>query len=97
MVAPDIPTVDEQGLPGFHISLWSALWAPKGTPPDVIGRLGEAVIDALADQATRSRLAELGQEIFSRDRQTPGALAAFQQAEIARWWPIIKTAGIRTP
>jgi tripartite-type tricarboxylate transporter receptor subunit TctC len=96
-IAPDIPTVDEQGLPGFHISLWSALWAPKGTPDDVVRRLSGAVVDALADEAARSRLAELGQEVFSRAQQTPEALAAFQKAEIATWWPIIRAAGIKTP
>jgi tripartite-type tricarboxylate transporter receptor subunit TctC len=95
-IAPEIPTVDEQGLRGFHISLWSALWAPKGTPPDAVRRLDEAVIDALADPAVRTRLAELGQEIFPREQQTPEALAAFQAAEIAKWWPIIKAAGIKT-
>jgi tripartite-type tricarboxylate transporter receptor subunit TctC len=88
--------VDEQGLPGFHISLWSALWAPKGTPADAIRGLGAAAIDALADPAARTRLAELGQEIFPRAQQTPEALAAFQAAEIAKWWPIIKSAGIKT-
>ncbi len=96
-IAPDIPTVDEQGLPGFHISLWSALWAPKGTPDDVIGRLAGGVVDALADRAVRSRLAEVGQEIFPRAQQSPAALAAFQQAEIAKWWPVIRAAGIKPP
>jgi len=95
-ITPDVPTVDEQGLPGFHISLWSALWAPKGTPEDVISRLDDAVVDALADPAVRSRVTEVGQEIFSREQQTPAALAAFQKAEIATWWPIIKAAGIKT-
>jgi tripartite-type tricarboxylate transporter receptor subunit TctC len=96
-IAPDIPSVDEQGLPGFHISLWSALWAPKGTPDDVIRRLDAAVVDALADPAARARLAELGQEVFPRAQQTPEALAAFQKAEIATWWPIIRAAGIKPP
>ena len=96
-ITPDIPTVDEQGLPGFHISLWSALWAPKETPDEVIRRLDAAVVDALADRAAQSRLAELGQEIFPRAQQTPAALAAFQKAEIAKWWPIIRAAGIKTP
>ena len=95
-IAPDIPTVDEAGLPGFHISLWSALWAPKSTPQDVIQRLDDAAIVALADPRLRSRLADLGQEIFPRAQQTPEALAAFQKAEIERWWPIIKAAGIKT-
>jgi tripartite-type tricarboxylate transporter receptor subunit TctC len=96
-IAPEIPTVDEQGLPGFHISLWSALWVPKGTPADAIGRLNAAAMDALAEPAARTRLAELGQEIFPRAQQTPAALAAFQAAEIAKWWPIIRSAGIKTP
>jgi tripartite-type tricarboxylate transporter receptor subunit TctC len=96
-IAPEIPTVDEQGLPGFHISLCSALWTPKGTPDDVIRRLGSAVADTLADPAVRSRLADLGQDVFSREQQTPEALAAFQQGEIATWWPIIRAAGIKTP
>jgi len=96
-IAPDIPTVDEQGLPGFHISLWSALWAPKGTPDDAIRRLARAVADALADTTTRSRLAELGQEVFPPGQQTPEALAAFQKAEIATWWPIIRAAGLKPP
>jgi tripartite-type tricarboxylate transporter receptor subunit TctC len=87
--APDIPTVDEQGLLGFHISLWSALWAPKGAAPEVIRRL--------ADPAARSRLADVGQEVFPRGQQTPEALAVFQKAEIATWWPIIRAAGIKTP
>ena len=96
-IAPDIPTVDEQGLPGFHISLWSALWAPKGTSDDVVRRLDAAVVDALADAEVRSRLAEIGQEIFPREQQTPEALATFQKAEIATWWPIIRAAGIKPP
>ena len=96
-IAPDIPTVDEQGLAGFHISLWSALWAPKGTPRDAIRRLADAVVHALADPAARSRLAELGEEIFPREQQTPEALEAFQRSEIATWWPIIKAAGIKPP
>ena len=96
-IAPDIPTVDEQGLPGFHISLWSALWAPKGTPDDAIRRLARAVADALADTTTRSRLAELGQEVFPPGQQTPEALAAFQKVEIATWWPIIRAAGLKPP
>jgi tripartite-type tricarboxylate transporter receptor subunit TctC len=96
-IAPEIPTVDEQGLAEFHISLWSALWAPKGTPGDVVRRLSGAVADALADPAARSRLAELGQDVFPRDQQTPEALAAFQKAEIATWWPVIRRAGLSTP
>jgi tripartite-type tricarboxylate transporter receptor subunit TctC len=93
--APDIPAADEAGVPGLHIETWSGLWAPKGTPGDVVMRLNAAVVDALADPTVRQRLADIGQEIFAREQQTPGALAAFQKAEIEKWWPIIKAAGIR--
>jgi tripartite-type tricarboxylate transporter receptor subunit TctC len=93
--APDIPTVEEAGLPGFHASNWHGVWVPKGTPRGVIAKLNAAVVDALADPAVRSRLADLGQEIFPRDQQTPQALAAYQKAEIEKWWPIIKTANIK--
>jgi tripartite-type tricarboxylate transporter receptor subunit TctC len=93
--APDIPTVDEAGLPGFYASLWHGLWAPKRTPNQVIAKLNTAVVEALDDVAVRARLADLGQEIFSRDQQAPEALAALQKAEIDKWWPIIKEAGIK--
>jgi tripartite-type tricarboxylate transporter receptor subunit TctC len=92
--APDIPTIDEAGVPGLHISLWNGLWAPKGTPADVIAKLTAAVVDALADTAVRQRLAELGLDIPPRERQTPEALSAFHKAEIEKWWPIIKAAAI---
>jgi tripartite-type tricarboxylate transporter receptor subunit TctC len=93
--APDIPTVDEAGLPGFYCSVWNALFAPKGTPRDVITRLNAAAVDALAEPEIRQRLADLGQQIVPREEQTPEALAAFHKAEIEKWWPIIKAAGIR--
>ena len=93
--APDIPTIDEAGLPGFHMSAWQALWMPKGTPMSVIAKLNAAIVDSLADPTVHSRLADLGQEGFPREQQTPEALGALQKAEIAKWWPIIKAANIK--
>lgn len=93
--APEIPTVDEAGLPGFYTAGWHALWAPKGTPPEVVATLNAAVVDALADTPVRKRLADLGLQIVPREQQTPDALRAFQKAEIERWWPVIKEAGIK--
>jgi tripartite-type tricarboxylate transporter receptor subunit TctC len=94
-IAPDIPTASEAGVPGFYAAPWFALWAPRGTPPDVIDRLNGAAVDALADPAVRKRLGDLGYEIVPREQQTPEALRAFQTAETAKWWPILKAAGIK--
>jgi tripartite-type tricarboxylate transporter receptor subunit TctC len=93
--APDVATVDEAGLRGFHASLWYGLWVPKGTPKDVVDRLNAAVLETLADPAVRRRFAELGLEVPPREQQTPEALATFQKAEIEKWWPIIKAANIK--
>ena len=93
--APEIPTVDEAGLPGFHMTLWSALWVPKGTPKDVVGRLNAAVKEALADPAVVKRFNDLGLDIPPVDRQTPEALGAWHKAEVAKWWPIVKAAGVK--
>jgi tripartite-type tricarboxylate transporter receptor subunit TctC len=87
--------VDEAGLPGFYLSNWSGVWAPKGTPKLVIARLNAAIADALGDPGVRQRLADIGQEIFPPEQQMPEALGAFQRAEIDKWWPIIKAAGIK--
>jgi tripartite-type tricarboxylate transporter receptor subunit TctC len=93
--APDAPTIDEAGVPGLHFPWWHGLWAPKGTPKDVIATLNAAVVDALADPAVRQRLTDLGHEIAPREQQTPAALAAYHKAEIDKWWPIIKAANIK--
>jgi tripartite-type tricarboxylate transporter receptor subunit TctC len=93
--APEIPTSDEAGLPGFHMSNWNGLWAPKGTPAEIIAKLNAAAGGILAEPAVHARLIELAYEIQPREAQTPQALAALQRAEIAKWWPIIKAANIR--
>jgi tripartite-type tricarboxylate transporter receptor subunit TctC len=93
--APEIPTIDEAGGPGLHMQFWHGLWVPKGTPKDVIGKLNAAVVEALGDATVRARLAGLGHEIFPRAQQTPEALATLHQAEIEKWWPIIKAANLK--
>ena len=91
---PDVPTVDEAGLPGFYASVWYALWSPKDTPKAVSAKLNAAVVEALADATVRQRLADLGMEIFPPDQQTPEMLSALHKAEAEKWWPIIKAANI---
>ena len=92
---PDIPTSDETGVPGLYMSGWFGFFAPKGTPKDIIAKLNSAMIQALADPAVRARFTELGLDVASREQQTPEGLAAFQKAEIEKWWPIIKAAGVK--
>jgi tripartite-type tricarboxylate transporter receptor subunit TctC len=94
-LAPHIPTFAEMGLPAVSYASWFALFAPKGTPREIIHRLNAATVDALADPTVRSRLADLGFEIFPREQQTPEALAALQKAGAEKWWPIIRELGIR--
>jgi tripartite-type tricarboxylate transporter receptor subunit TctC len=93
--APDIPTADEAGLPGLYSSVWSGLFAPKGTPKDVIAKLNSAIVSALADPSVRQRIADVGMESPAPEQQTPEALGALQKAEIEKWWPIIKAANIK--
>jgi tripartite-type tricarboxylate transporter receptor subunit TctC len=93
--APETPTFDEVGVPGLHASFWHGLWAPKGTPRDILAKLNAALVEALADQGVRRRLAEIGQGTWPHEQQTPEALAAQQKAEIEKWWPIVKAANIK--
>jgi tripartite-type tricarboxylate transporter receptor subunit TctC len=92
---PDVPTVDELGVPGLYLTFWHGLWVPKGTSDQIIAKLNAAVVDALADAAVRRRLTDIGQEIMPRAQQTPEALAAYHKAEAEKWWPIIRAANIR--
>jgi len=93
--APEIPTVDEAGLPNFYIAVWHGLWAPKGTPPDVITKLNTAAMKALAQPSLQKRFADLGQDLPEPDQRIPAALAALQKAEIDKWWPILRAAKIK--
>ena len=92
---PHLPTVEEAGVPGYSFSFWHALWAPKGIPPESLAKLSGALKASLADETMRKKLIGLSQDIFPAEQQTPEALATFQKAEIERWWPIIKAAGIK--
>ncbi len=92
---PEIPTVDEAGLPGLHFTVWQAIWAPRGTPTEVVTRLNAAVVESLSDPAVRKRLGDLGYELAPNEQQTPQALAALQKREIEKWWPMIKSAEIK--
>ena len=93
--APDIPTTDEAGLPGFHMTLWSGMWVPRGTPKDIIAKLNAAVVAALNDPAVKKQFETLGLQMPPKDKLTPEALGEWQKAEIAKWWPIIKAANVK--
>jgi tripartite-type tricarboxylate transporter receptor subunit TctC len=93
--APDIPTTDEAGLAGFHMTLWSGLWVPKDTPKDIVAKLNAAAVDALNDPAVRKQLENLGLQMPPGDRLSPGALGSWQKAEIAKWWPMLKAANVK--
>ena len=95
IAAPDIPTVDEAGLTKLYLPVWNGMWAPKGTPKDIIRKLNKAVVESLADTTVRQRLADIGQQIYPREQQSPEALGAYHKAEIEKWWPIVKAAGIK--
>ena len=94
-VVPGVATSDESGIPGLYASGWFGLFAPRGTPKDIIARLNAAMVFALADPTVRARFSDLGLDIAPREQQTPEALAAFNKAEIEKWWPVIKAAGIK--
>jgi tripartite-type tricarboxylate transporter receptor subunit TctC len=94
-MAPDVPSVDEAGLPGFYLSVWHGLWVPKGTPKVIVAKLNAAVADAMTDPAALDRIAKLGMEVPPRDKLTPEALGTLHKAEIEKWWPVIKSAGIK--
>jgi tripartite-type tricarboxylate transporter receptor subunit TctC len=91
-IAPEIPTVDEAGLPGFYISVWNGVWAPKGTPPEIVAKLAAAFSRTLDDEAVAKRLTALGQQIPNKAKRSPDDLAALQLAELAKWSPIIRLA-----
>jgi tripartite-type tricarboxylate transporter receptor subunit TctC len=93
--APDVPTMEEAGVPGLQFPFWHGLWAPKGTAKEIIATLNAAVVDALSDPSVRQRYTDVGHEIAPRQQQTPEGLHAYHKAEIEKWWPIIKAANIK--
>ena len=93
--APDIPTTAEAGFPGIEVAIWHGLWAPKGTPPDIIAKLNAAAIATLKDPEVRRKLEDLGQDIPTPEQMAPDTFAAYQKAEVAKWTPIIEKAGVK--
>ena len=94
-VVPGVPTSEESGIPGLYASGWFGLFAPRGTPKEIVARLNAAMVQALADPALRARFSDLGLDLASREQQSPDGLAAFHKAEIEKWWPVIRAAGIK--
>jgi tripartite-type tricarboxylate transporter receptor subunit TctC len=93
--APNVPTIEETGAPLFPMPFWHALWAPKGTPKDIVARLNDAAVKALVEPAVKARLAQIGQDTFPPDQLTPQALGAYHRAEVEKWTPVIRDAGIK--
>ena len=92
---PDVPAIDESGVAGLYVAYWHGLWAPKGTPKDVIAKLNAAVVGALADPNVKQRLADAGHDVWPREQQTPEALAAHHKAETEKWWPIVRASNLK--
>jgi tripartite-type tricarboxylate transporter receptor subunit TctC len=93
--APDVPTADEAGVPGIYVTTWHGLWAPKDTPHDIVAKINAAAIAAMADAGVRARIADLGMDIPPREQQTPAAFGAYHKAEVEKWFPIVKAAGVK--
>ena len=92
---PDVPSIDESGTPGLYVAYWHGMWAPKGTPKDIVLKLNAAAARALADPGVSKRLSDIGHDVLPADQRTPEALAAYHQAEIDKWWPIIRASGLK--
>ena len=92
---PDVPAIDESGVSGLYVAYWHAMWAPKGTPKEIIAKLNAAVVSALADPTVKQRLSDQGHDIWPREQQTPEALAAYHKAETEKWWPIVKASNLK--
>jgi tripartite-type tricarboxylate transporter receptor subunit TctC len=93
--APDIPTTEEAGLPGFRMTLWSGMWVPKDTPKEIVAKLNASAVDALNDPTVRKQLENLGLQMPPKDQLSPQSLGTWQKAEIAKWWPMIKASNVK--
>ena len=92
---PDVPTMDEAGAPGLYVAYWHGMWAPAGTPKEIVAKLSAAVMHALANPGVKQRLSDVGHDVMPPDQQSAAALAAYHKAEIAKWWPIIRASGLK--